>query len=1077
MPPGATSMIRAARTLAALAVLAALGGRAGAQLNVYPRRPGPTPNVHYQDFHWRYVDILRGNKAARSPEWNPGRRAHSTAYWHSPRPDAPLRAWTDPMPLALAGAAPGAAPVVDAKATKAKSGGIRLYFYESERDTAERAAASIVATYHKLSQRFRYTPNRTVPYFLYDSYVEFLQTNLFAVEEGVLGVTSSRGLEMSLPYFGDHRFFEEVSTHEFSHQFTFQKEAQIAAAAKAQSDPLDHFPLWFVEGLAEYYAHDGLDAESEAMIRDLILDPDPKGGYVFTDFFSDDYGYITTYKLGQARCTFLQDTYGKWFIQRMLEEAPLMVEVNGRKETIDFKQLLTKLTGDPPQRIHERFVSWLKQRGYTTWLASRHRPDTLRPVEGGPEDAFALGSSPDGTLLMVRTVNLRTRQFVLSLFDPRSAGSGKTIAADAERGVESLHPVSARNFSVGQGILAWVAQRQGHDVIYWNTYSHSAQRGGIVRADRFTRKATKVKGWRVKLSVSKRHKLDLQASGLSVIESIALSPDDKQIAVVGTARRGRRDVWVVELATSRLTRITDDWFSEREVSWGPAGLLYTSDSTGHGMYDLFQVADPSRPQPVIERLTSGGRDALDPHAAADGRILFVAHDDSGANVYEVLEPGLVVRRTQASTALYDVAAAPDGQLWALHLYQGRRVPVLIERRTLMSEPAPGPAVDPVPAIEPGRLAIKGDQPYEASSLSNWQLLSAFANIGVGNDYRGNTLILGAAAIVAADRLRNHVVGLFGQALGTLGTTEVDLFYSNQEHRLQWQVDLFQEPRWRYDYTFDRLGMSLGGPILSVDRFFGARFEARYPFDQFLHVQAGVAAGGVDFLLDSYWRDLLELTVLPSGEIARDVWESANAGVRPRVEGGAEIGYTNLRGHPFTGPIAGSSAMLEVLGTADPTVPTGWGSVRLDAEHYIPLIGRSNIAMRMSAAQMDGGRNTPGYFLYAPYTLRGVPLNDERLLFGKAYGFGIMELQFPLDALVHLFIFDLEGILGVDFGGVGSDPKDAWQNRVLDFAVGVNLALGPLELRWHYANPVDVGGRILPNNGDWVTNVSLGYRYQ
>jgi hypothetical protein len=597
-----------------------------------------------------------------------------------------------------------------------------------------------------------------------------------------------------------------------------------------------------------------------------------------------------------------------------------------------------------------------------------------------------------------------------------------------------------------------------------------------VRADRFTRKVTRVKGWQVKLSVGGRHRLDLQRAGLSVIESIALSPDDRQIAVVGTARGGRRDVWVLELASGRMNRITDDWFSEREVSWGPAGLVYTSDSTGHGMYDLFRVADPSRPQPQIERLTSGGRDALDPHAAADGRILFVAHDDSGANVYEVLGPGLVVRRTQASTALYDVAAAPDGDLWALHLYKGKRVPVRIERRTLMSEPAPGPVIDPVPAVEPSRLRIAGDQPYQASSMANWELLAAFANIGVGRDYRGDTLILGAAAIVAADRLRNHVVGLFGQALGTLATTEVDLFYSNQEHRLQWQAELFQEPRWRLDYTFDRLGMSLGGPILSIDRYFGGRFEARYPFDQFLHVQAGAGAGGVDFVLDPYYRDALELTTLPDGSNARDVWERANAGVRPRIEAGAEIGYTNLRGHPFTGPIAGSSAMLEVFGTTDPTVPTGWGYARVDAEHYVPLIGRSNITMRMSAAQMDGGRDTPGFFLYAPYTIRGVPLSDP-LLFGKAYGFGIMELQFPLDAIIRLFIFDLEGVIGVDFGGVGDDPRDAWRNRVLDYALGVNLALGPLELRWHYANPVNVGGRILPNNGDWVTNISLGYRYQ
>ncbi len=1066
-------MFGAVKTFSATAlVLAAVAAPARAQLNVYPRRPSGTPNVHYQEFDWRYVDILRGREAADAPEWNPGRRAHPRLWWDPDDRftgrDWKLRIWTDPLPGAVAHGAK-----VEAKPKKPRSGGIRLYFYQGERDTAERAAASIVKTYQMLSEKFRFVPHRTVPYFLYDSYVEFLQTNLFAVQEGVLGVTSSRGLEMSLPYFGDHRFFEEVSTHEFAHQFTFQKVAQVATAAKTEDDPLERFPLWFLEGLAEYYAHDGLDAESEALIRDLMLDPDPGAGYTFTDFFSDDYGFITTYKLGQVRCTFLQETYGKWFIQKVLEESHLMAQVEGRKQTLNFKQLLTKLSGDPPERIHERFTTWIKERSYQTWLASRHRPESMTPVPGAPEDGFALASSPDGTLLMVRTVNMRTRQFVLSLFDVRAPGSNKTIARDAERGVESLHPVSARNFSVGAGRLAWVAQRQGHDVIYWNDYTHKAQKGGTVQPDRFTRKVVKVQGWKIDLSVSKRRRLDLQSAGVSVIESIALSPDDKRVALVGTGRGGRRDVFVADIATGKLTRITDDWFSEREVSWGARGIVYTSDSTGHGMYDLFRIADAD--QPKVERLTTGGRDALDPVATPDGRVLFVAHDESGGNIYEVLEQGVVLRRTRSATALYDVHAAPDGALWALHLYKGRRTAVRIDRRTLLSEPAAAPLADLVPAVEPGRLPLAGDQPYKASSLKNWTILGAFGVIGVGQNYRGETLVLGSGAAVAADRLRNHVAGLFFQAYGSLQLTDANLFYANQEHRIQWQAELFQELRYKFDRTFDRLGIPLG-TIVSVDRFFGGRFVARYPFDQFLHVQGGVAAGGVDFLVDPYWRDSLELTDLGT-ETALDVWERANAGLRPRAEATVSIGYSNLRGHPFTGPIAGRSAMLELLATSDPTVPTGWGSIRLDAEQYIPLIGRSNIALRMSTAQMDGGRDTPGFFLYAPYTLRGVEIGDERLLFGKMYGFGTAELQFPLDAIIRLFILDLEGVIGMDAGGVGDDPKDAWRNRVFDFAFGVNLALGPLELRWHYANPIDIGGRILPNDGDWVTNISLGYRYQ
>ena len=77
------------------------------------------------------------------------------------------------------------------------------------------------------------------------------------------------------------------------------------------------------------------------------------------------------------------------------------------------------------------------------------------------------------------------------------------------------------------------------------------------------------------------------------------------------------------------------------------------------------------------------------------------------------------------------------------------------------------------------------------------------------NYRGETLVLGSGAAIAADRLRNHVAGLFFQAYGSLKLTDANLFYANQEHRIQWQAELFQELRYKFDRTFDRLGIPLG----------------------------------------------------------------------------------------------------------------------------------------------------------------------------------------------------------------------------------------------------------------------------
>jgi hypothetical protein len=208
----------------------------------------------------------------------------------------------------------------------------------------------------------------------------------------------------------------------------------------------------------------------------------------------------------------------------------------------------------------------------------------------------------------------------------------------------------------------------------------------------------------------------------------------------------------------------------------------------------------------------------------------------------------VVRRTQSATALYDVAPAPDGALWALHLYKGRRVPVRIDRRTLLSEPADAPAADLVPAVPPGRLPLAGDHEYKASSPRNWTLLFAFAQIAAGNNYRGEFLLLGSAAMLAADRLRNHVLGIQAQAYGSLQLTNAEIFYGNQEHRIQWQASLFQELR-PNGPTFERLGMPTGDFLSST----ASSARAHWPARSTSSCVQGAVAGGVTFRAEPFWR--------------------------------------------------------------------------------------------------------------------------------------------------------------------------------------------------------------------------------
>ena len=204
---------------------------------------------------------------------------------------------------------------VDVPAPGGGKGGIRLYYYRSELDQARRALPAIESAFARLVDAFHYNPTKRIPYFLYATQREFQTQNIFAVTESVLGVTSPQDLKMTVPYFGDHSRFIEVSTHEMVHQFTIQK-LNDQADEDEMASAIHLLPLWFIEGIAEYYSKGGIDVETDLYLRDLIWNPDPRRGYEIPSFADDRIkSYVTTYKLGQARIAFIAEEYGREKIQ------------------------------------------------------------------------------------------------------------------------------------------------------------------------------------------------------------------------------------------------------------------------------------------------------------------------------------------------------------------------------------------------------------------------------------------------------------------------------------------------------------------------------------------------------------------------------------------------------------------------------------------------------------------------------------------------------------------------------------------------------------------------------------------
>src|SRR5690606_15218942 len=140
--------------------------------------------------------------------------------------------------------------------------------------------------------------------------------------------------------------------------------------------------------------------------------------------------------------------------------------------------------------------------------------------------------------------------------------------------------------------------------------------------------------WDIDIKLGARHRVRLAKHDLVAAFSPTLSPDGRQVAFIGLTRGGRKDVYVLDPEQGgrhgTVTRLTDDVYAERHLTWTPDGIVFNSSATVHGHFNLFRVR-PEAPGD-IEQLTNEPRDHMSPVAMSDGGLVFVAWDRERANL-------------------------------------------------------------------------------------------------------------------------------------------------------------------------------------------------------------------------------------------------------------------------------------------------------------------------------------------------------------------------------------------------------------------------------------------------------------
>ena len=964
---------------------------------------------------------------------------------------------------------------LDVPAPGGGPGGIRLYYYQSERPQAERALPAIQSAYARLVEAFHYSPSRRIPYFLYATQREFQTQNIFQVSESVLGVTSPEDLKMTVPYFGDHSRFIEVSTHEMVHQFHIQKMMEQAGAEDIVS-PIQYLPLWFTEGIAEYYSKGGIDAETATFLRDLLFNPDPERHYEVLPFAEDRLrGYIPTYKLGQARIAFIAEEYGREKIQAFIEQAYLMGEPAGRSAAgRGFAGLVRRVLNEPLEQVDVRWRAWLRRRYYPQYLEARQDLSDVHELRL-PIEPESFSASADGQVLVLRGIDRqrgRARVFLVDVHNPRNPVE---LASDETPGFETLHPVEYGITAVGDGILAYSAQDGYGDRLYVHHYRRVGKEGGKPPPH---------------VEVSPRRGIDVrppEGGRFIVIADPAFSPDSKEIAFVGVASDGQQDIYVVPATGGTARRLTNDFFSEKDLAWSAQGIFYSSDATDHGRPNLFRL-DPATG--VRTRLTTAPTSDRHPHPQADGSVLF-SSDAGGTSDLFLLDHGRIRRLTHFATGLSNPALAPRGHgAYASTFYGGLFRLVEVPRVAWLEEP---PVLVAAAAGEPLPIPAASFPPepprYDPFALRNWRPEAGFIFGGGG---AGG--VAGRAAVLFDDVLRDHVLFLDVSVYGSFQYTQAVVLLENRAQRTGWVLGAFHYVQLQVDQRDANLAY--------YQRDFGLVGTLRYPLDRFRRFETELSLGGVQrYCLTDFSGDI----ALACGGIQSSTsvypndaaWYSQNGGVTFNVGPAVRFGYDTVRYDPIVGPLDGQSLLLELGGGYLPARQAVHGYARMDAQQFVQLVGRSKLVLRLASAssfatnaQSRTWERT--WWVSSADNLRGYSPFDTAYLVGQGYWVVNAEFHLPMDTLIHLLFFDfIEGIAAVDFGGVfdswdfrtGRSPdltrRGPWDARTLTGVLGVNVLFGPLLLRFHFGHPFDIGGILTPalaTHTAWVTNITLRYLF-
>lgn len=436
------------------------------------------------------------------------------------------------------------------------------------------------------------------PVILFPNQIDFQANNVVDgfISEDTGGFTEGVKNRLVMPISGNWGFFKRVLKHEMVHVYQFDalKSPQFRRILRTTDVTI---PLWFIEGMAEYYSVEW-DFSTEEIIRDISVNnrivPISRLSDLNRLYPSE---YILIYKQSQAFLKYIGDRFGKPTVYKIFKSY-----LAGAKEPFKSE------TGMSLEDLEKSFVYETRKK-YLSMLSEYEEAEAFaRSITDEPYGSSTY-SKFIPTFVSSNLVAFLTYKDIypkVVLYDIKDKKIVKTLVIGGFNENYLEFHITRNNISASDnGILVFVSRSGGRDAI--NVYN-----------------------------VTNDYTYQITFENIRIISSPDISPDGEIIVFSGFDGK-REDIYLYYLGTKSLVRLTDDIFydSEPRISPDKKYVYFISTRNKSSIFstdtDIYRINLEDK---SIEKFIDIGGEEQNPFLSRDGKyLLFVSTIDGVRNIF------------------------------------------------------------------------------------------------------------------------------------------------------------------------------------------------------------------------------------------------------------------------------------------------------------------------------------------------------------------------------------------------------------------------------------------------------------